>query len=241
MTFNLENPFRKAETRAKKRLFANGNQVKEPSLKVKEKVARVAREMKKPYGEFKILPKQIEFLHALEKIITKYAKISQEEAQESILQGISEVDQQGNIIAANLSKCLINKVPPEIAGLINLKILNFGHNDIKELPAELFSLENLEELNIENNELDLIPEEIGQLKNLKVLNLHWNNGLKNLPESLGDLKELRELDCNCGKLGKLPDSISNLTKLEKLAVGAALDRNSSERARIKQLFPFVNL
>ena len=120
----------------------------------------------------------------------------------------------------------------------SVKKLTITRQNIKEL-GRIGKFSNLEELTIDCiQELDRIPDDIGELKNLKVLKMDCgNSGTMNpqLPESLGRLLKLKELvlygaqdPSGEGRSSraapstvrrKLPNSLINLKKLEKLNLG----------------------
>jgi hypothetical protein len=78
------------------------------------------------------------------------------------------------------------------------------------------------ELDLSEMELTELPEAIGQLIHLKVLKLggiSWmneNNRLTTLPESLSNLSQLQKLDLSNNQLTTLPESLGNLSKLQEL-------------------------
>ena len=112
-------------------------------------------------------------------------------------------------------------IPPSIASLDQLRVLNVSGNDINFIPSELWSLSSLEYLDLNGNNLEgELSSSIGNLINLQILNIGNNDWQGDLPESIFDLSQLRELwMLNGGFSGSLSASIGNLTNLEILAVG----------------------
>lgn len=66
-------------------------------------------------------------------------------------------------------------VPPGLANLINLEILNLANNQIEELPLSLSSMPKLRILNLQINRLYNLPRGFGALPVLEVLDLSYNN------------------------------------------------------------------
>lgn len=66
-------------------------------------------------------------------------------------------------------------VPPGIANLTNLEILNLTNNQIEELPVSLSSMPKLRILNVSINRLSSLPRGFGAFPVLEVLDLSYNN------------------------------------------------------------------
>ena len=62
-------------------------------------------------------------------------------------------------------------MPPEIASLSKLRILELNRNLITALPPQIGQLVNLEKIELWDNEIDTVPDEIKNLKKLKILEL----------------------------------------------------------------------
>lgn len=69
----------------------------------------------------------------------------------------------------------ISAVPPGIANLINLEILNLSNNHLEELPLSLSSMPKLRILNCSINRLNTLPRGFGAFPVLEVLDLSYNN------------------------------------------------------------------
>jgi len=85
------------------------------------------------------------------------------------------------------------------------------------ITPEIKNLSNLEEMYLYELEFDKFmsfPEPICQLKNLRIL--HIFGLLSSLPDSIGNLTNLEKLNVEHNKLTSLPDSIGNLINLKKL-------------------------
>lgn len=66
-------------------------------------------------------------------------------------------------------------IPPGIANLTNLEILNLANNHIEELPVSLSSMPKLRILNVSINRLSSLPRGFGAFPVLEVLDLSYNN------------------------------------------------------------------
>ena len=63
----------------------------------------------------------------------------------------------------------LNRVPPELGNLVNLRVLMLDTNQLSELPQEISRLQQLEKLSVSNNHLRHLPEAIGNLQRLESL------------------------------------------------------------------------
>lgn len=70
---------------------------------------------------------------------------------------------------------LFSAVPPGLANLTNLEILNLANNHIEELPLSLSSMPKLRILNLQINRLYSLPRGFGAFPMLEVLDLSYNN------------------------------------------------------------------
>ena len=143
-----------------------------------------------------------------------------------------------NLEKLDCSENRIRRLPPDIAGLTQLKELILTHNNFKQLAKEIgmlknlqrldlqknlfctlqpdiFKLTQLKELNLEENECKQLPKEIGMLVSLQRLNLKKNR-FSTLPHELFKLVELIELDLSNNRLLAIPPEIANLRQLVEL-------------------------
>ncbi|RWS13108.1 Ras suppressor protein 1-like protein, partial [Dinothrombium tinctorium] len=138
----------------------------------------------------------------------------------------------------------INKfaIPPSIANLSNLEILNLFNNQIEELPTSLSSMTKLKILNVGMNRLYTLPRGFGAFPALEVLDLTYNNlNDKSLPGNffmmetlralylgdndfeyvsaeIGQLKNLQILVFRDNDLIMLPKEIGQLSRLRELHI-----------------------
>lgn len=66
-------------------------------------------------------------------------------------------------------------IPPGLANLTNLEILNLANNHVEEIPVSLSSMPKLRILNLQINRLDSLPRGFGAFPVLEVLDLTYNN------------------------------------------------------------------
>ena len=132
-------------------------------------------------------------------------------------------DSQGRITELNLTRNqLKSELPPELANLTNLEVLDIGGNQLTgTVPASLGSLNNLQELYLWGNELTgEIPTELGNLTNLQRLDLYENQLTGAIPTRLSNLTNLTILDLARNQLtGPIPSELGNLTNLTILDLG----------------------
>ena len=69
----------------------------------------------------------------------------------------------------NVENLKIGSLPPSLARLVSLQVLQAGTNQLKELPSCVGSLKNLIKLSCDSNELVTVAADIGRLRKLKVL------------------------------------------------------------------------
>jgi len=121
------------------------------------------------------------------------------------------------VTALNLNRCRLQKLPPSIKNIQNLKKLYLAENRLKLLAEAIGNLKNLEKLNLSDNILTELPIEIGNLTNLKELNLNHNN-LYLLPDSISKLENLEILLLWGNQLRILPSNTSRMASLKVLGL-----------------------
>ncbi|XP_045319343.1 ras suppressor protein 1 isoform X3 [Leopardus geoffroyi] len=131
-------------------------------------------------------------------------------------------------------------VPPNIAELKNLEVLNFFNNQIEELPTQISSLQKLKHLNLGMNRLNTLPRGFGSLPALEVLDLTYNNLSENsLPGNFFYLTTLRALYLSDNDFEILPPDIGKLTKLQILSLRdndlISLPKEIGELTQLKEL------
>lgn len=92
------------------------------------------------------------------------------EVKNSAYRKVSQVTKK--IIFSNRTHTVL---PPGIANLINLEILNLANNQLQELPLSLSSMPKLRILNVSINKLNTLPRGFGAFPVLEVLDLSYNN------------------------------------------------------------------
>jgi len=61
----------------------------------------------------------------------------------------------------------LNRVPPELGNLVNLRVLMLDTNQLSEVPREISCLIQLERLSVSNNHLRSLPDNITSLQRLE--------------------------------------------------------------------------
>ena len=61
----------------------------------------------------------------------------------------------------------LNRVPPELGNLVNLRVLMLDTNQLSELPQEISRLQQLQRLSVSNNHLGRLPDTITNLQRLE--------------------------------------------------------------------------
>ena len=92
--------------------------------------------------------------------------------------------------------------------------LTLSHNKISELPPAIANLENMEILNLFNNSLNEVPTSLSGMSKLRILNLGMNR-LKSLPRGFGSFPILEVLDISYNMLNEdsLPENFFMLSSL----------------------------
>ena len=150
-------------------------------------------------------------------------------------------DVNGRVTSLRLSRNrLIGNIPPELAGLTNLKVLYLHANELSgAIPAELGALTQLQQLFLGSNKLTgAIPPELGGLTQLRLLLLGANELSGAIPAELGTLPQLQQLALYSNRLsGAIPPELGGLTNLKDLF----LHSNQLSGAIPPQLVGLTNL
>ena len=107
---------------------------------------------------------------------------------------------------------------PNLEKLTKLKIAFFSYNLFTELPNAFKGCKNLYMLGLKGNKIEFIKEGI------LPLSISWliltDNKITKLPNSIGDLTKLQKFPLAGNKLTALPDSMQNCKNLELLRLSA---------------------
>ncbi len=85
-----------------------------------------------------------------------------------------------NTYSLKISTGYLREVPPEVAQLINLEILDLNNNKITEIPDIVRNLKKLEVLDLGRNPIDKVPIWLATLPALKEINL-FQTQVKQIP------------------------------------------------------------
>ncbi|XP_054805237.1 putative leucine-rich repeat receptor-like serine/threonine-protein kinase At2g24130 [Prosopis cineraria] len=110
-------------------------------------------------------------------------------------------------------------IPPQIANLVNLTLLNFSSNQLNgSIPPSLCKMGKLERIYLSNNSLSgEIPSALGVIQHLGLLDLSRNKLSGSIPDSFANLSQLRRLLLYENQLsGTIPPSLGKCVNLEIL-------------------------
>lgn len=128
------------------------------------------------------------------------------------------VDWEGRVFALVLDRNnLRGRVPPELAGLPALRLLDLSYNWLEgSIPPSLGTIETMERIYLESNLLTgRIPAELGDLAALTDLYLNDNRLEGSIPRQLGDLSALENLRISQNRLGgRIPPELGNLSAVQ---------------------------
>ncbi|KAL6069283.1 hypothetical protein STEG23_019742, partial [Scotinomys teguina] len=182
---------------------------------------------------------------SLKKLVEESREKNQPEVDMSDRGISSMLDVNGLFSLAHITQLVLshNKlttVPPNVAELKNLEVLNFFNNQIEELPTQISSLQKLKHLNLGMNRLNTLPRGFGSLPALEVLDLTYNNlNEHSLPGNFFYLTTLRALYLSDNDFETLPPDIGKLTKLQILSLRdndlISLPKEIGELTQLKEL------
>jgi hypothetical protein len=136
----------------------------------------------------------------------------------------------------------LTSFPSEILSLADtLEILDLSNNQLSALPNTLKQLKKLKIIFASNNHFETLPDSLGQCESLEMVGfksnkikhvpagslpakLRWliltDNQLTRLPDSLGERPRLQKLALAGNQLTQLPANLSQLTNLELVRISA---------------------
>jgi len=112
----------------------------------------------------------------------------------------------------------LDALPDNFHKLEHLKVLFLSDNDFTELPSVLAKCPKLSMIGFRNNHIKSVAE------NALPLSTQWliltDNEIEKLPESMGNLTELQKCMLSGNQLSSLPESMSRCHNLELLRISA---------------------
>ena len=105
----------------------------------------------------------------------------------------STINKLVKLQSLRVSKNDIEILPQELAGLSQLRTLQYGSNNCYEIPRWIGKLISLRKLFVDDNNISTLPEELGHLKALIMLDLRGNELVKINLDILSEMTSLREL------------------------------------------------
>lgn len=161
--------------------------------------------------------------------LTQLNKLNLKGSFQTLPKEISDLLQLNEL---KLSSPGLERIPPEIVYLTQLKEVEIQLCTLQNFPEELCSLFDSTSLSLVGCEIKAIPKSIGKLKNLKALYL-GHNPLEKFPEEICTLSNLEILGLNKCKISKVPGAISKFPKLKELYLhNNPLESISSKTAKL---------
>jgi hypothetical protein len=111
----------------------------------------------------------------------------------------------------------VRSLPPQLAGLSALRVLDLSHNALELVPPEIGSLAALEKLSLAHNKLEGLPDDLSACVALVELDVSGNK-LKALPAWVAELPQLRKLTAAQNALAALPLSLADASHLDAIDV-----------------------
>ncbi|KAJ8755230.1 hypothetical protein K2173_019028 [Erythroxylum novogranatense] len=141
---------------------------------------------------------------------------------------------------------IFGSIPPGIANLYNLTVLNLTFNSLNgTISPKISQLSNLEQLFLSHNKFaGEIPSALGHLPHLGLLDLSYNQFSGEIPESLGNLVRVNSLFLNNNQLsGNIPSTLGGCTDLYRLDLSYNRLTGSipPEISRLREIRIFLNL
>ncbi|GMY12389.1 putative leucine-rich repeat receptor-like serine/threonine-protein kinase At2g24130 [Fagus crenata] len=141
---------------------------------------------------------------------------------------------------------LFGSIPPNVANLSNLLVLNLTSNLLNgTIPAEISQLSSLQQLFLSHNLFTSeIPTALGKFPHLGLLDLSHNKFSGEIPAILGNLVQINYLFLNNNLLsGMIPPTLGHCTDLNKLDLSYNRLTGSipPELAGIREIRIFINL
>lgn len=118
----------------------------------------------------------------------------------------------------DLSNNQLSRLPDELASLHKLKILFLTNNHFEKIPAVLAACPKLEMISFKSNKLTCVDE------NVLPKRTRWliltDNKITTLPDSMGDLTRLQKFAFAGNQLEKLPNAMRNCKNIELMRLSA---------------------
>ena len=136
------------------------------------------------------------------------------------------------------NKGKLSQLPPSLASLRELVVLDLRDNQLLELPQNFSQLQNLQTLDLGRNQLSELPQNFPQLQNLQALDLFVNQ-LSELPQNFAQLQNLQSLDLSSNQLSELSQNFAQLQNLQVLDISfnrlSVLPQNFAQLQNLKSL------
>ena len=166
-----------------------------------------------------VLPKTIGSLKKLKELRLDGNQLAKVPAELHMLRELRELSLLNNQLSG---------IPEAFSSLSKLTHLSLAENRLDHVPGAVRKLSSLKSLNLGHNQISKLPKWIGCLVNLESFDVSCNalgnpagNGSPQeaVPHQIGELTSIRELMLQGNEIVHVPQTIGNLSQLERLVFG----------------------
>eukprot|EP01113_Clastostelium_recurvatum_P051195 TRINITY_DN988_c0_g1_i2.p1 TRINITY_DN988_c0_g1~~TRINITY_DN988_c0_g1_i2.p1 ORF type:complete len:730 (-),score=145.14 TRINITY_DN988_c0_g1_i2:40-2175(-) len=127
---------------------------------------------------------------------------------------VSDLYEPGDLSLPLFSPSPLQYLPPEVAYLSRLEVLDISCNNLRALPDDICNMTRLVKLDASCNLIHTLPDDMGAMVSLRSLRLSHNQ-IRVLPPSMARLINLEKMKIAHNTLKTIPQDIfSSLTKLK---------------------------
>jgi Leucine-rich repeat (LRR) protein len=127
----------------------------------------------------------------------------------------SKIEKLGNLQLLQLSETNINNIPDGIGKLTQLFVFISMNNPIKTISPQISNCRNLMYLILDGTKLDSIPPHFNSMRSLELLAINKNESDTFKIDEAMKIRSLRNLEIGSSNVYTFPESISDMSNLEK--------------------------